>query len=74
MFKLIVPGMKVKVFQGSNSGRKGRILFPAQIGKIGGIPEIGGELYHADWRRELPIVYDDNGEVAFVAKSDLVRL
>ena len=66
MHKLIVPGMRVKVWKGGL--RSGRVLYPSQIQKVEGIPQIGGEPYMANWRDELPVIFDDNGEIAFVMK------
>lgn len=46
----------------------GRVLFPSQIQKVDGVPHIGGEPYAANWKDELPVKFDDNGEIAFVMK------
>lgn len=71
MNKLIVPGMKVRIWKGGL--RAGRVLFPSQIQKIGGVPHIGGEPYAANWKDELPVIFDDNGEIAFVMKAFMER-
>ena len=66
MNRLIVPGMRVKAWKGGI--RMGRVLFPSQTQKVDGIPHIGGEPYAANWKDELPVKFDDNGEIAFVMK------
>lgn len=70
---IIVPGMKVKVISGPHCGERGRILFPAQIKKTDGIPEIEGIPLYVDWSKELPVLYEC-GKIGFIQKSHLIRV
>lgn len=72
----ILPGMKVKVCEGSgiDSGKVGRVVYPSEVKTDGrGIPTILGHYRRVNWREEAAIRYED-GRIDIMFLNRLIRM